>query len=103
MQVLVNFLIYVTIRVRKMKCNNACCRITVKIAVLLTIFILQLALTLIGPITFVLTDPVVYNSIVTPQRSLRSSAYLYMCIIVSFVVPFVAIGTKNSKTNEHKS
>ena len=102
MQVLVNFLIYITIRVRKMKCNNERCRLTVKIAVLLTIFILQLALTLVAPITFV-KIVLNYNTLLTPQRSLQSLAYLYMSIILLFVVPFVAIGTKNSKTNEQQS
>ena len=97
MQVLVNLLIYITIRVRKMKCNNACCRLTVKFAVLLTIFILQLALTLVAPITFVITESIVYK---TFQR--RYQFYIYMSFILLFVVPFVAIGTKNSKTNEQK-
>ena len=103
MQVLVNLLIYVTIRIRKMKCNNACCRRTVKFAVLLTIFILQLALTLVAPITFVLTEPVVYKTFQTLQRRYQFWTYIYMSIILLFVVPFVAIGTKNSKTNEQKS
>ena len=100
MQVLVNLLIYITIRVRKMKCNNACCRLTVKFAVLLTIFILQLAFTLVAPITFVITGSIVYK---TFQRLYQFWAYIYMSIILLFVVPFVAIGTKNSKTNEQKS
>ena len=103
MQVLVNLLIYVTIRVRKMKCNNACCRITVKFAVLIAIFILQLAFTLVAPIAFFITGLVVYKTLPTPQRFLQFLTYIYMSIILLFVVPFVAIGTKNSKTNEQKS
>ena len=100
MQVLVNLLVFVTIRVRKMKCNNACCRLTVKFGVLITIFILQLALTLVAPITFVITGLIVYKSF---QRLYQFWTYIYMSFILLFVVPFVAIGTKNSKTNEQKS
>ena len=102
MQVLVNLLIYITIRVRKMKCNNACCRLTVKFAVLITIFILQLAFTLVAPIVIDRSVPV-QKTIQTLQSYLQGLTYMYTSIILLLVVPFVAIGTKNSKTNEQKS
>ena len=98
-----NLLIYFTIRVRKMKCNNACCTITVKFAVFITIFILQLAITIVAPITTVNSVPVVYKTFLTLQRQYQFLIYIYMSFILLFVVPFVAIGTKNSKTNEQKS
>ena len=102
MRVLVNLLVYVTIRVRKMKCNNACCRITVKFAVLITIFTLQLAVTLVAPIVFV-AKLVTIVSEEAPQYVYQFAVYIYMSLFLLFVVPFVAIGTKNSKTNEQKS
>ena len=100
MQVLVNLLVYFTIRVRKMKCNNECCRITVILAVLITIFILQLAVTLVAPIALELVTIDSESDSETPQRWYQFVTYIYMSFILLLVVPFVAIGTKNSKTNE---
>ena len=100
MQVMVNVLIYVTLRVRKINCNNESRRITVVTLLSLTMFTLQLVATLIAPVVIFILEPKVNETIRTPQRLLQFWTYIYMSFILLFVVPFVAIGTKHSNTNK---
>ena len=92
MQVLVNFLIYITVRVRSITCSSRRDKIG-RFVLLGIIIIVQLVATVIVPLCL-RALPEIQTTLRTSQRELQFWTYMYMSFILLIIVPAIALGVK---------
>ena len=98
MQVLVNFLIYITFRVRSITCSSICGKIG-RFVLLGIITIVQVAATVIVPsYMYLQLVPEIQTTLHTSQRQLQFWTYICMSVILLIIVPAIALGVKTGNT-----
>ena len=93
MQVLVNVLIYITVRMTSFdwKCCSKTYMCITNYGLLALLWLSQLAITIITPLALFVTKPEVRATLATPQRSLQFAIYMIMNFVLLPLIPVTIV------------